>query len=201
MKTIDPKPVIALLQKLLTEMVEHPENLVIEHRALTASVTITIQAHAGDTPRLIGEGAGNYRAIVAIATAAGARRGFRVNIPPIKEPVVGEPSRYRFTPTPDWPRKRILGLLRDTLGAVFAHPEKVVCNEDDDDANHITTVEAFVSRMERAEVLDALAPAIRRVFDAIGKAHGRLLAVDVVQSADPEQPDSADGRHMKQLKR
>ena len=197
MKTIDAKPVLNLLTKLLTEIVEHPENLVIEHRALTASVTVTIQAHAGDTPRLIGEGAGNYRAIVAIVTAMGARRGFRVNVPPIKEPVVGEPSRYRFTPNPDWPRKKILALLKETAAAVFAHPERLEFHEDDDDANHITTVEVFVARTERAEVLDSLGPAVRRVFDAIGKAHGRLLAVDVVQSTDPEQPDTSDGRHMK----
>lgn len=201
MKTIDPKPMMTLLTRILSEMVEHPEHLKIEQRSLTASVTITIQAHAGDTPRLIGEGAGNYKAIVAIATAIGARRGFRVNVPPIKEPIIGEASRYRFTPNPDWPRKRILGLLRETLEAVFAHPERLRLSEDDDNSNHITTIEAFVSRTEKVEIIDALSPAIRRVFDAIGKAHGRLLAVDVVQDSDPEQPETADGRNMKQLKR
>lgn len=201
MKTIDPKPVLALLQRLLEGMVAYPDDLRIEHRALTASVTITIQAHAADTPRLIGEGAANYRALVAVLMGAGAQQGYRVNIPPIREPITGEPERYSFQADPNWPRSNILALVRETAKAVVAHPSSVRIAVDDDDPNITTTVEVFVSRTERAELVDALAPAIRRLFDAIGRAKGRLVAVDFMAESDPAQPDTADGRNTKSVNR
>ena len=201
MRAMNQKPALELLRRILTELVAHPENLRIEYRALTASLTIMIQADTGDTPRLIGEQAQNYRALCAIMAAVGAAAGYRVAIPPIQEPVIGAPSRYRFEPNPDWPKERILKLLRDVAEAVFAHSGGMECMEFDDPANGITTVEVHVSRLENPKVVDVLRPAIGRMFDAIGKANGHLLAVDIIQSADPGQPDSADGRFTKQLKR
>lgn len=201
MKTNDLKYALDLFRRVIVQMVAHPEALVIESRKLTASVIVTIQAHAADTPRLIGEGAANYRALVAIVTAMGDRAGWRVTVPPIKEPTVGEPARYKFESQADWPQEKILALLREVLAAMFHHEDDIRTAVDEDAENAITTIEVFVSRQERADLVDLIGPALRRVFDAIGRANGRLLAVDVMRDSDPAQPETADGRNMKQVRR
>ena len=206
MKTIHvgdtPEPV-ALLRRLLVEMVSHPENLLVESRLLSASMTITLQAHAADTARLIGEGAMTYRAINIIMRAVGAQLGTRISIPPVREPVVGEPERYKFTANPDWPKDRILELLADTVRACFCFPDAISIAPDHDDDNITTTAEITVSRSEPAELVDALQKSLTRVFDAIGRNHGRLFAIDILATADAAapQPVSARGRYTGEIDR
>lgn len=198
MKTnADPLPIIALLRRILEGIVAHKKDLVIDYRkTLSRSMTITLQAHLADTARLIGEGALTYRAISALVGAIGGQRGIRINIPPVKEPVVGEPERYKFTANPDWPKVEIAQLLEDTCKAVFCHPEVIAIAYDHDDENITSTAEVTVSRSEPADVVSALKTALGRVFDAIGRNHGRLLVVDVIASGDPveNQPATASGR-------
>lgn len=200
MKTIapDPAPIIDLLRRILEGIVAHKEDLVIEHRkTLTSSMTITIQAHLADTARLIGEGALTYRALSALARAIGAQRGLRINIPPIREPVTGEPERYKFAANPDWPKAEIDKLLDDTCRAAFCHPEIIGIAYDHDDENITSTAEVTVSRSEPAEVVAAMSASLSRVFDAIGRNHGRLFVVDVIPNGDAveKQPATAQGRY------
>lgn len=192
-----------LFRRIVTEIISHPENLVIESKEFTQSLVLTVQAHAADTPRLIGEGAVNYKALVVVATALGARAGLRVSVPPIREPVVGEPDRYKFSPTPDWPKEKIVKLLTDTARATFADPDAVEVKLFDDESTVSTTVELWVARNERSALVFALGAALRTLFDAIGKANGRLIYLDVVAKKDIEgpQPTSADGRFSKAAKR
>jgi len=196
MTTIDLKPVVNLLRRLLEEMVAHPGDLVIETKSLTQFVVITIQAHAADTPRLIGSGAVNYRSLVAIGKALGQRAGFRVSIPKIKEPVVGEPDRYKFEADPQWPKDKIVKLLQDTAQAIFAGASEVsLC---DDNSTDSTTMEVWVARSE-ATLAFAMNSSIATVFDAIGRKNGRLIYVDVVPKKrtedEPPQPKTAAGRY------
>jgi predicted RNA-binding protein YlqC (UPF0109 family) len=194
---------IDLFRRLVTEIIAHPENLVIETKLHTQSIVLTLQAHAADTPRLIGSGAATYNALVTVATALGARAGLRVSIPPIREPDVGEPARYKFTPQEQWPKERIVTLLTDTARAAFADPDAIEVKLFDDDASVSTTIELWVARNERGALVFALGAALRTLFDAIGKANGRLIFLDVVAKKESEgpQPGTASGRFTKELER
>jgi predicted RNA-binding protein YlqC (UPF0109 family) len=197
MKT-DPQPFLSLLRRLVSEMVAYPGDVVIDHRTMAASITVTIQAHAADTPRLIGSQAQNYSAISAIAVAIGAKAGYRVHVPPIREPVVGQPERFRFASRPDWPREKLIKLVRDTMDAMFLHPSSIVYDEAEDPDGLMTTLDVVVSAQEREVLARELAGPVRKLFDAIGRANGRLLAVDLVQDTEV-QPATAAGRHAKQI--
>ena len=195
--------VLTLFRRLVTEIISHPENLVIDAKQHTQSMVLTVQAHAADTSRLIGEGASNYKALVTMATALGGRAGMRVSVPPIREPVIGERDRYKFTPNPEWPRTRIMDLLSDTARAVFADPDAIEIKPFDDDGTVSTTVELWVARNERTTLVHPVGEALRTLFDAIGKANGRLIYLDVIPKKEVEgpQPATAGGRFTKEVRR
>jgi predicted RNA-binding protein YlqC (UPF0109 family) len=192
-----------LFRRLVTEIISHPENLIIETKLHTQSIVLTLQAHAADTPRLIGSGAETFRALGIIAAAMGARAGLRVSIPPIREPVVGEPDRYKFAPQKQWPKERIVALLTDVARAAFADSGAVEVKLFDDDASVSTTIELWVARNERGALVFALGAALRTLFDAIGKANGRILYLDVIAKKEIEatQPGTAAGRFTKEVQR
>jgi len=205
MKMIDPKGAIDLLRRLLTEMIAYPQELVIQHKAFATSVTITLQAHAADTKCLIGSFANNYRAITTTMLWIGARQGFRVTIPPIREPVTGNADeRYTFAANPEWPKVRLMALIHETAHALFDEP--ISFKVHDDDENYTTTVEIFVSRLQKPGLLVAIGPALETLFDAIGRKNGRILSVCLVPDLAPEQPAvrqpvSARGRFTGEIKR
>jgi predicted RNA-binding protein YlqC (UPF0109 family) len=192
-----------LFRRLVTEIISHPENLIIETKLHTQSIVMTLQAHAADTPRIIGSGAENFKALGIIAAALGARAGLHVSVPPIREPVVGEPDRYKFSPQPDWPKERIVKLLTDLARAAFADSSAVEVKLFDDDASVSTTIELWVARNERGALVFGVGAALRTLFDAIGKANGRLIFLDVVAKKESEgpQPGTAAGRFTKEVER
>jgi predicted RNA-binding protein YlqC (UPF0109 family) len=192
-----------LFRRLVTEIISHPENLVIETKLHTQSIVLTLQAHAADTPRLIGSGAATYNALVTVAAALGARAGLRVSVPPIREPVVGEPGRYKFAPQEQWPKERIVKLLTDITRAAFADSGAVEGKLFDDDASGSTTIELWVARNERGALVFALGAALRTLFDAIGKSNGRIIYLDVIAKKEIEgpQPWTASGRFTKEVER
>lgn len=194
---INHEPVSGLFRRILTEMVAHPEHLDLGVRALSASVSFSLRAHAADTPLLIGEGAANYRALMTLAVAMGGKAGYRVSMGPIREPEFGKPSFYRFQPRQDWPRDRLRKLLDDVVGAIFIGEHTV--EVDDNDAGGMTTWEVFVQGGQKPGLTAAVGPAIGRIFDAMGKSNGRLLAVDLLQSLEPLQPDTAAGRYVDEI--
>jgi len=192
---------LGLFRRVVTEIISHPEDLVLEAKQFTQSIVVTIQAHAADTPRLIGEGAANYKALVLLAVALGARAGLRVSIPPIREPVVGKPDRYKFAPNESWPKEKIIKLLLDVARGTFSDPDAVEAKVFDDDSTVSTTVELWVARNERLALVTGFGSALRTLFDAIGKANGRLLYLDVVakKDVDGRQPATAAGRFAGEL--
>lgn len=196
MRTIDIDSVMTLLKMVLTQMISHPQELVIEKFPLAKSLKITIQAHAADTGRLIGEGGANYNALVALMSTIGARYGIRVNIAPIKEPVVGESERYRFHSNPNWPKQNIMGLIKQISRCAFSYPDQIEVVAHDDAETLSTTIEVMVARNETEATVRVLQRAYNVLFDAIGKSNGRILYVDIVpqQDAEPAQPSSASGR-------
>ena len=195
----DIEKVVDLFKRVVAAMCDHPDSLVVTARPLRASVSVSVQAHAVDTSRLIGSGGQNYWALSTIASAIGARRKIRVKVPPIREPVVGEPARFEFKADPNWPRARILALLDETLAATFFHP--VASNVDDDEEFFTTTVEVTMDRRERMGWVDRFGNALAIIFDAIGRTNGRVLMIDFIVDAEPAQPESAAGRNMPEIER
>jgi predicted RNA-binding protein YlqC (UPF0109 family) len=195
------KAIEQLARDLASMMVSHPDDLIVDVRAHTATMSIAFQGHAADTNKLIGEGAANYRALVMVMRAAGAKLGVRVQVPPIREPSVGLPERYRFQPDPNWPEKLIERLARRTVAAVFEHEALIRVDAFQSEPDYTTTLEIFVSRSEKPELVTMLAGPLARLFDAIGRTHGRVVILTVIAegpAAEQErpQPATAAGRYV-----
>jgi len=216
MTPIDWPPVLDLLKSLVTAMVFHPEDLKIDHKALSASLEVRIQANAADTSRLIGKGRQNHKALSTLFAVICRAKGFRFYLARIVEPAVGEAGEgFVFLPDPAWPRERIKDLLCDVARAIFpsTHDPLVLLADSIDDDR--TTLEVYVSPKESREVIELVRPELDRIFGGIGSVQGRKLAVDVIpQRSDPAiapqrlgeskeipevQPKSASGRWAKEV--
>jgi predicted RNA-binding protein YlqC (UPF0109 family) len=198
----DKHPIADLLERLAGGMCHYPDALRFEHRFSPASATLTVRAHAADTSRLIGEGGKNYQALRTLMQAAGARRGLSVTLARFMEPVTGQPERHSATMTenPDWPREKLIRLLRDTLDAVFEFSDRIEVAEYPEATAAMTTFEVYISPLEKPDLYDLLKEPLWRIFDAIGRRHGRVLNVTVATAkvTRPEsmerQPKTAAGR-------
>lgn len=179
----------------MVRMISYPDALVLEVQERPTSYTITIQAHAADTPRLIGEAGRNYRAIASMMSLIGGRARHRIHIPPIKEPVVGVHERYQFCPDLHWPKEDLRSLLCRVARAMFEHPEAVRVEMEDIEATLSTNVQILVAKTEATAMVKAAQDCLTVLWDAIGKANGRLLYLDVVPGVELElQPPKSDGR-------
>jgi len=191
-------------------MVFHPGDLKIEHKALSASLEVKIQANAADTSRLIGKGRQNHKALSIVFAVICRNRGYRFYLARIVEPDVGDAGEgFVFVPDSNWPRERIKELLCDVARAIFPHTSDPLVLLADSIEEDRTTLEVYVSPKESREVIELVRPELDRIFGGIGSVHGRKLAVDVipqrVESGElrverPEvQPKSASGRWAREI--
>jgi len=186
--------ITTMLRRMILEIILHPQHLQIKTTGLTRSMTINIQAHKGDTSRIIGTSGAHFRAFKALMAAMGARRGITVTMPKVQEPVIGEADNYPpLRESDEWPQVKIMELVRDVALAIFKYPEAVkVLTQDGEGA--VTAVELLVDKSEKL-LADALQPHLETLLEAIGNTHGRTIKFLIVPSAESEQqPDSADGR-------
>jgi|SRR2546426_2563525 len=196
------------LKHLVGDIVNHlalrADDLSVEADVLTSMVTLRIQCHAEDAPRIVGKAGAHHKALLRIARVIGARHDARVEIA-VEAPQLPEELRAKtawgFTPDPAWDRDGIKVLLREICRLVFGETVEVHASDDDAQAKTVFTV--WVDRREPLELVLAMTNDLNTLFNVIGKRRGRLLAVDVAPKldADAAQPKSAAGRFAREVER
>jgi len=192
-----------LIADLLREFILHPDSLKVSAVPLAQSISIRIEVHTGDMGRIIGEKGAHFRALESLCLCAGLKHGVAINLAPIAEPKGGRPDRYeKFKARDDWRYSEILSLLERAAKMIFKSEEAISLTTTDED-EHLTIVTVNVARRESYEVIVAGSLALRTLFNAVGKANGRTIFVQVAAAndTDPPQPKSAAGRFSRELRR
>jgi predicted RNA-binding protein YlqC (UPF0109 family) len=180
METNKPEQIaVELVNRILAEFTYEHEHRRVFAEAVGRSFVIKIQLHRADTPRAVGERGSHIQALDRVVAAVGNKSGVNMRAQLI-EPEVGEKSQYgRFKPATNWNREGILKLLTDIGNAVFLGKTSVRLHEAGG-TDITSSVELHVERTENRQLVEVVAGALKILFNAIGKANGRLLFLDVV---------------------
>lgn len=190
-----------MIRDICTELVLHPKNLRVSAVAMSASFTIEISAPLADGKRIVGWMGSHFKAITSLVKAIAAKNQYSADVARV-EMTGTRLDRYpEFKAAKDWPHGRIVALVERMARAVFQHEADIkVAFKDGSDAATMMDVE--LSEAEDAQLVAEMLTAFKTLVRPIGKAHGRIIYLNLVQTiAHEAQPDRADGRHAKQLER
>jgi predicted RNA-binding protein YlqC (UPF0109 family) len=183
-----------IIRRLALEIILHPDDLEIKENHVGAGIEITIRAHQGDKPRLIGPGGQQFRALTAIAYLIGVQARRIVTMPDILPSITGQPDRYPLFETRDeWPRDRFQKLTTDIARAIFTGPSLVTIEDHEEGS---TTITIHVSKNESPKTIDLALASLNKLLNSAGRLQGRIITVRIVpeEMKQEPQPMSADGR-------
>jgi predicted RNA-binding protein YlqC (UPF0109 family) len=166
-----------MVKRIANEITFHHKELKVYAREAGLGWTVFIEAHRGDIPRLIGGGGQTFKALDAVCALIGNkyRMGIRLTID--EERAVGEKDRYEtFKHAENWNKEGILRLLEDLCRAILEEPARI---STQDERTNRTVIIVLLSKKEVPAVAEAAKKALGILFNAIGKANGRLVSLDV----------------------
>lgn len=170
------KAAVELIQRIVKEFTFHHDTLAVSTEDVAGKCVVVIQAHAADTPRLIGGGGLNFKGLSVLVAAIGNRFKEKLLLK-VADPVVGSKERYeKFHAVENWNREKIIGLLKDTCAVVFQHPVMINVGDLNRETSLITIQ---LSRLEDQRFVEPIGKALGIVWNAVGKANGRDLKLDV----------------------
>lgn len=192
MKTTNDKDslTISLIRDIIRCFAMHPEDVVLQIEEVGSLTVIKIKVHRADTPRILGRKALQWKALQAITRGLKHDHGsYSIKL---LEPTVGEPEKFQiFEPRENWNKVAIFSILSRLLDQLFGRAV-IVCNESEDQ----TVWDVSVELKEQPVRVEVLGEAIQILWNAMGKANGRILIVNVRREmeSEPSQPRTAAGR-------
>ena len=184
--------VIEILDRILNSIILHPEHLRIKAETMSRTMVISVQAHKGDTARIIGAKGVHFNALRAVLAAIGKKNGIDIRIPKISEPVYGDPDRSTGNPGAVWPHDEKMKILNDVIEAIFQNETLSVSSID---SGGVTTVEIICARNEKA-LAESICPQIKNLFIPVWRAFNRIIEITAYPVAESEaQPMTAAGRY------
>ena len=192
--------VTARLRELIVEIILHPEALEFIRIPLTSHLVLNMRAQVTDTGRIIGPKGAHFIALKTLASLMGQRAGMRVMLGRMDAPVEGAPcdSYKKVEFRQDWDAEKVRAMLERAACSSLTFPANVTVS----DADKVTSVlTIYHSPREPSALVSALVEAFQVLFNAIGKANGRMLYVSAeAEVVEPPQPATADGRWAKARK-
>lgn len=167
-----------LYTDLVKEVVAHPNKLQVGVKVDDVAVMMLITPHPDDVGRLTGTRNITKDSLMVIFTAIAARYGKRLEYVMDDERAFDYNFLPDFKSRVDWPRIRIMDLIGRTCAALFEHrfeiqvstlpgKSKLYIDIRPDEVRHVTETE--------------LCSALSRVFNAIGKANGRIIYIEEIR--------------------
>lgn len=140
---------------------------------------VNVRVNRGDMSRLIGKAGAHSRALEVVVAAISAKYGVPVRVF-IQEPTTGMKDRYGgFAPNLNWNSAPLMMLLSDVCDACFSRPTTL----DVQDMDVTSTFTVRVDMKEQQPIVQAVSVALGILFNAIGRASGRIVAITVEYAA------------------
>jgi predicted RNA-binding protein YlqC (UPF0109 family) len=176
-----------LLGRIVRELTFHHDALKIVAEPLGRVQIIYLQTHKADMGRVIG-GQGAHRiAMCSLVELIGQRYSTELRLENM-EPELGQVERFKPFQPAKWDketRQSVIQLLKDICQAVFMYETRVEITDSDKTPNSYFQV--IVSRQENMQRAAKVSEALKVLFNAIGKRHGRILLIDLVSDAELER--------------
>lgn len=164
-----------IIERLIREITLHTENIKIKETTLGRSSTLNVQVHKGDMSRVIGTKGAHVQAMERLIEMMSAKSGKRMTLR-VGEPSMGGADSFaKFEPQATWESSHVVELVQDISAAVFVHPAQVELFDGED---FQSVIEIVVSPNERKDLVAMVNAALAPLFNAIGKANGRLLKIN-----------------------
>ncbi len=194
----------AFITGLVTHLAQREKDLFVKVKPVASLVSVSIECHAEDAPRIIGKGGAHFKALTRIVQAIGSKNKLLIRLNAIEAERLEDsdaPSTWGFKPDRNWDRAGIKRLLLETCRMVFRNGDCIQVIERDDNAQTLTMFFVSVARNEPMELCLEMTNDLNTLFNAIGKRRGRLLQVGVIPEQEPEtpQPKSAAGRFAREV--
>lgn len=170
------KEAAALVERLLKEIVLHPQDLGVIPAPMEHNIPLTIRCNVQDTGRIIGKGGQHFLACKAVARRIGQRNRVRLELEKLQNVRPSKQDGYKpFTAVVDWPRERIQKLVEDLARALFGSVVSVGSHDKDEVS---TIFRVRIQTTDAEEEVAALAVAVAPLFTSIGICNGRVLYLD-----------------------
>lgn len=163
----------ALVTKLLWGFTHHHQDLKVIAKKMGSIIAVSIQGHADDQPRLVGQNGRHYTAMAKIMEALSRRVGLQIVLS-LQEPhtgVKGDPRK--FVSNPKWKPDETRALLKETVASLFQ--ERCQISEHHDTKTSIFQITPH--RIDKPRFSADLEEALKEIFDAIGKTNGRTIII------------------------
>jgi predicted RNA-binding protein YlqC (UPF0109 family) len=163
--------------RILHQITFHHSDIQVHVVSMGNSGLVSIQVHRADMSRVLGKKGVHFRALTEIIKAIGDKYRIPLNVE-LLEPEVGQNERYlAFSGTDDWPAKEVKEVTQMVAGLCFSLPVTV---ELQDHPGFKTVVTIRLSEGESVKMSMGLQPHFGTLWNAMGKANGRYIYVDVV---------------------
>lgn len=173
-----------LIKDLLDEIALHTEALQIHvDRIADDILEVRIECAAGDIKRLIGSKGLHISALRRFVKLWGEVHGFSVTIPNFEAPKESRDRYDEFAHNPDWPKDRLLAVLKALVDAIAEDQVTVQCV----DRGEVSHIALRYSLDEDRKVMASLVEPIAILGNAIGKKNGHTLAVHLRPRKDCEE--------------
>ena len=174
------KEITGIITGLLKGLTSHHAELEIKALRSGSILGIEYTTHADDMPKAVGFYGRHHAALVEIANSLGNRHNIKVVLS-LLEPIKGEKFPPRgFIANKNWQEEPTLELLKETLAALLTQPFEITpTNGEINTFFHITTKDASFEKLRNSLYI---------LFDAIGKAQGRLIYITGDKEPESEKP-------------
>ena len=188
----------SLLRALVNEFIFYPADLEISVNRFTTILNVSWRGNRADTSRMIGERGATWAALHNLLELIGEQHGLTVDLERVGDPKVGKVERYEgFKANADWPRARIIGLIKRAAESAVRAGNPVEVSSGNLGATK-TGIEIAIAANENMRTESVLRASLSHIFKVIGNRHGRELIVTVRRSLESErQPETASGRFVK----
>src|SRR5213595_2093083 len=112
----------ALITALVSHLAQREKDLRVEVKPIASMVSVSIECHAEDAPRIIGKGGAHFKALTRIIQAIGSKNKVIIKLGAIQADRLEDsdaPSVWGFKPDKNWDRAGIKRLLLETCRMVF----------------------------------------------------------------------------------
>src|SRR5439155_15255438 len=111
----------SLVTGLVSHLAQREKDLRIEVKPLAAMMSVRIDCHAEDAPRIIGKLGAHYKALERIVYCIGQKHKVIIKLQAIQAERLDVPeiATWGFKPDPNWDRTGIKRLLLETCRMVF----------------------------------------------------------------------------------
>lgn len=138
-------------------------------------IELVIGADPGDVKRVIGTNGAHINAVRRIAHYWGEANGFNVSIPNFDMPKDNHDRYDEFSPEPNWPKARLIGVLERIVAAIAGQRVKA----ETIDSEHQTHIVFRYGPEVDGRIMSILQNPLAIIGNAMGKKNGRTLAVHV----------------------